>query len=174
MNSIRAQVRGCPGPQGCLAAGPAQPPAPTRPQEQIHFHPVHLGSCFSQVGWGLRKTEPWGMCSQPQKEAAGWLAFSESGHLQPSRALGRETEAGCSHGSGLRGGVSHRSSWEWEVGEGDVTFCFPNALCGGREVQRAERLARRFVTARGRCHGLLTPAIASPLRKFQSSLSLSD
>ena len=87
-------MRGCPGPPGCLAAGPAQPPTLTRPQEQIHFHPVHLAPFFSQVGWGLRKTEPLGMRSQPQKEAVGWLAFPESGHLQPSRTLSRETEAG--------------------------------------------------------------------------------
>lgn len=48
------------------------------------------------------------------------------------RALGRETEAGQPRLRSQGRSFLLVIKWEWEVGEGDVTICFPNALCGGR------------------------------------------
>lgn len=50
------------------------------------------------------------MCSQPQNEADGWLAFPESGHLQ----LQGKLRQGWSPRLSPRGGVSRKLSWELE------------------------------------------------------------
>lgn len=57
-----------------------------------------------------RKTELLGMCSEPQKEADGWLAFPESGHLQLQGKLRQGWNPSLSFG----GGVSRKLSLELE------------------------------------------------------------
>lgn len=72
---------------------------------------MHLALFPAGAGWVPRKTEPLGMCSEPQKEADGWLAFPESGHLQ----LQGKLRQGWNPSSGFRGGASRKLSLSWNT-----------------------------------------------------------
>lgn len=129
MNSIWASVRGCPGPQCHLAAGPAQPQLPSTPSGAYLFPPMCTWHpSFPRQGGDQGKLSYRECILSPERGnwAAGlpriWPPAAEHGPLQG------KLRQGWSHSLSLRGGISHNPSWEGETWACKAKFLLsPNA-----------------------------------------------